>query len=301
MSLVALHLDAQHVARNSRRRFQRSRQALLACIAAAVFAVVLPALPVSAITTAEVLESQFISQLNDERAARGIGPVTRNDSLDKAAWNWSNAMATNDSFKHSNDGRAEIIAVGWWTGQITDAWMRSPGHRHLMVDPNLVTAGVGVVCDAEGQLWATIQFVRADTSKPTQSSSSSTPRVTPADSGSSCDDGEAVGQVRRLYSAYFKRESDTSGLAHWVSELSGGTRLEQVSHSFASSREFINAYGNLSNRQFIRLVYVNVLGREPDNKGYDYWLSKLANGLSRGELMVGFSESGEFRRLTGIS
>ena len=40
-----------------------------------------------------------------------------------------------------------------------------------------------------------------------------------------------------------------------------GVTLSAISARFASSSEFVRRYGTLTNRQFVELVYVNVLGR----------------------------------------
>ena len=43
------------------------------------------------------------------------------------------------------------------------------------------------------------------------------------------------------------------------------------------------------------VVYRNVLGREPDASGWSYWTAELnQRRLTRGQLMVQFSESTEF-------
>ena len=69
--------------------------------------------------------------------------------------------------------------------------------------------------------------------------------------------------------------------------------------SFAASAEFRDRYGSLDDTAFVRLVYANVLGREPDGGGLAYWSGLLAAGVDRGTVMVGFSESAEFVRATG--
>ena len=45
----------------------------------------------------------------------------------------------------------------------------------------------------------------------------------------------------------------------------------------------------------MRLVYQNVLGREPDAAGQAHWVGQLQRGLSRGALMLQFSESAEYQ------
>ena len=51
--------------------------------------------------------------------------------------------------------------------------------------------------------------------------------------------------------------------------------------------------------------YLNVLGRDYDQAGYEYWLGNLNNGLeTKYELLLGFSESVEnkslFSEMTGL-
>lgn len=247
------------------------------------------------------MEIEFLVQLNLERAARGIAPLRSDSGLVGASTRWSANMAASQNLAHSSDGRAEIVARGYRTGQITAAWMNSAGHRNLITDPNLGVAGVGVVCDGNGQIWATVQFYRTDTRLGTQTSSPSSPVVTPSNVGSGCSDSPVTNQVKRLYQAYFRRESDPGGLAYWVGRMADGLPLWAVSAMFEDSNEFRTAYGSLNNRDFVRRVYLNVMNREPDAGGYDFWVRQLRNGMSRGELMIGFSESQEFRSRTGLS
>lgn len=105
--------------------------------------------------------------------------------------------------------------------------------------------------------------------------------------------------VERLYRAYFLRRPDTAGHDYWASQYSSGRRsLNSISQFFALSDEFKTRYGSLSNVQFVRMIYRNVLNREPDAAGRSHWLGRLNAGSSRGSVMVGFSESPEFQRAT---
>ncbi len=103
--------------------------------------------------------------------------------------------------------------------------------------------------------------------------------------------------IVRLYTAYFKRLPDYSGLMYWLNRMypdsGAGLDLWKVSDSFAQSEEFINTYGPLNNTAFITRVYQNVLGRDPEAEGYAYWMGRLNSGMPRGEVMLGFSESAE--------
>ena len=53
-------------------------------------------------------------------------------------------------------------------------------------------------------------------------------------------------------------------------------------------------YGALDDGQFVDQIYANVLERAPDPGGKAHWTGVLGTGVSRGEVMVGFSESPEF-------
>ena len=102
--------------------------------------------------------------------------------------------------------------------------------------------------------------------------------------------------VVRTYSAYFLRIPDAGGLAYWIQQRRRGMSLNQISAGFAGSGEFKKLYGSLSNREFVLLIYENVLQRAPDAGGVSYWTGQLSSGAkNRGTVMTGFSESGEYK------
>jgi uncharacterized protein (DUF1501 family) len=101
--------------------------------------------------------------------------------------------------------------------------------------------------------------------------------------------------ITRLYLAYFGRPADGDGLRYWVGT---GLSTAAISDAFAASDEFRRRYGSLSDPQFVQLVYLNVLGRSPDAGGLQHWQTALRAGMSRGRMMVGFSDSEEYIRRT---
>lgn len=113
--------------------------------------------------------------------------------------------------------------------------------------------------------------------------------------GSGIDDS-----IVRLYQAFFDRAPDPGGLAHWVTRYRRGERLDAIADRFVTSAEFQSRYGGLDHAAFVTLVYNNVLNRDPDAPGHEYWTNQLASGvIGRGNIMVQFSESREFVSLTG--
>ena len=105
-----------------------------------------------------------------------------------------------------------------------------------------------------------------------------------------------IAPVTRLYFAYFLRIPDYVGLDFWIRYRRAGNSLESISDFFSQSGEFQSRYGSLDNGQFVTLVYNNVLGRAPDAPGYAFWKGRLdAAAMTRGQVMLGFSESAEYR------
>ena len=112
---------------------------------------------------------------------------------------------------------------------------------------------------------------------------------------------QSHGEVWRLYAAYFLREPDRGGLEYWTRQRGAGRPLREVSEHFARSSEFASRYGQLDNARFVERVYRNVMDREPDAGGRQYWLGRLGRGMTRGSLMLHFSESPEFKRSTAAA
>ena len=116
------------------------------------------------------------------------------------------------------------------------------------------------------------------------------------------------GKIFRLYNATFKRLPDSNGLKYWINEYSSGrSDVSDIASAFISSSEFKQLYGeNISNSTFVNTLYKNVLGREADTSGLNYWLGQLTSGAeTRYEALLGFAESAEnkalFTEMTGFS
>jgi hypothetical protein len=115
------------------------------------------------------------------------------------------------------------------------------------------------------------------------------------------------GEMFRLYNAAFARFPDASGLQYWIDKYTSGVDDSRaVSQSFLASAEFKERYGdNISHETYVKNLYLNVLNRELDQSGYDYWVGNLNNGVEqRHEVLLGFAESAEnktlFTEMTGL-
>jgi len=105
-------------------------------------------------------------------------------------------------------------------------------------------------------------------------------------------------EATRLYQAAFNRSPDSPGLAFWSGKLAQGLTVDQVAQGFVDSPEFAASYGALSAPGFVGQLYANVLHRAPDAAGQQGWLSTLAGGSSRAQVLAGFAESNENRIAT---
>lgn len=110
---------------------------------------------------------------------------------------------------------------------------------------------------------------------------------------------DTVEPLARLYFAYFDRFPDFEGLDYYIGERERGTPLDSIADEFAGSREFDMRYGLVDNAAFVDRVYHNVFGAPPDVAQRAYWIGQLDAGVSRGQVMLEFSEGTDFRALTG--
>ncbi|MGF7206209.1 Ca2+-binding RTX toxin-like protein [Skermanella aerolata] len=105
-------------------------------------------------------------------------------------------------------------------------------------------------------------------------------------------DGSAAAAAR-MYDTVLDRHADSAGIKGWIGALKGGMSLETMAEGFMGSAEFRSKYGGLDYLSFVRQLYRNVLDREPEPGGADGWAAAIAGGMSRAEIVVGFSESPE--------
>lgn len=102
-----------------------------------------------------------------------------------------------------------------------------------------------------------------------------------------------VAKLGRLYKAAFDRKPDIGGLNYWVDEWEDNMSPLEVAARFYDSEEFNLRYGNPSSEGFIDLLYENVLDRDPDAGGLNYWVGELNSGMDRSEVLARFAESTE--------
>ncbi|MGC4379429.1 CAP domain-containing protein [Fictibacillus sp. Mic-4] len=125
----------------------------------------------------ETIGNQVISLVNKERSKQGLAPLKDNASLDKTATLKAEDMRDKNYFDHNSptygdpfqmmkqfginySRAAENIAAGQKDAQdVMDSWMKSPGHRANILDPNLKEIGIGYATGGSyGTYWVQ-QFI----------------------------------------------------------------------------------------------------------------------------------------------
>ena len=108
-------------------------------------------------------------EINEIRVQYGLSPFFKSQKITQAALRHSNNMADNNFFNHTgSDGTragnrldeacynwqayGEIIAAGYGSPiGVVAAWMDSPGHKGIILDPGLADFGAGYVYNASSK------------------------------------------------------------------------------------------------------------------------------------------------------
>ncbi len=106
--------------------------------------------------------------------------------------------------------------------------------------------------------------------------------------------------VARLYSAGLGRTTEQAGFEFWMGEYTAGRQtFTSMAAFFVASTEFQNNYGALTNLGFVQQIYRNVLGREGEAEGVNFWTGQLDAGVTRASILMRFAESPENIARTG--
>lgn len=108
--------------------------------------------------------------------------------------------------------------------------------------------------------------------------------------------GAITSFVTRIYTQALGRSYDPDGLNYWCERINNGsTTPTGAAEYFICSPEF--EAKNLSNAEYIKVLYRTFMGREYDQAGLDYWVNRLNAGESRRTALASFSGCVEFKQI----
>ena len=98
--------------------------------------------------------------------------------------------------------------------------------------------------------------------------------------------------VRQAYRQFLNRQPDAEGIAYWVLQMQQGLTDEHLEAGFAASPEFFAVNGG-TDAGLVAGMYKDLLLRNPDQAGIDYWVAQLQGGASVASVAFGFTASAE--------
>lgn len=102
--------------------------------------------------------------------------------------------------------------------------------------------------------------------------------------------------VERLYTEVLGRQYDENGVISWTDGImSGYVSAAEVARGFIFSPELTGR--NLSNADFVEMMYRVMLGRPSDPLGKEGWVNGLNVGMSRQAIFDGFVVSAEWNNI----
>lgn len=102
--------------------------------------------------------------------------------------------------------------------------------------------------------------------------------------------------VLRLYTKALGRPGETMGVEDWTNLINTGKMTaEEVAKSFFVSDEFQNK--KLSNADYVETLYQTFMNRGADAQGKADWVGHLEEGMTREQVLEGFSRSEEFKKI----
>ena len=103
--------------------------------------------------------------------------------------------------------------------------------------------------------------------------------------------------VARNYTQFLSRNYDTDGLNHWCEAINHHTQsMQEIAYGFVFSTECSNK--NLSNTEYVKMLYRGCFDREGDDAGISDWTNALNSGMmDRTQVFWGFANSQEFANM----
>jgi hypothetical protein len=109
-----------------------------------------------------------------------------------------------------------------------------------------------------------------------------------------CIEYSPAGYVKILYNKILWRSHTADEKQAWLEKYAAGATASQMVKEFIFGEELKERLAALTNEEFLDFLYGAMLLREGDTEGNEAWLARMAAGMTREEVVDGFSASEEF-------
>lgn len=177
-------------------------------------------------------------------------------------------------FGHTVDGGIGIDAA-IFSGNLSNYTLTKTGNTYTVRD-NTGTAGTDTVTNIES-----LKFSDKTVNLTIQAQAAAAPQAD-------------VTRLSELYVAFFNRVPDADGLSFWIDQMNAGQSINQISDAFYSAGvQYSSLTGfsaSMSDAEFVKVIYKNVLGRAgataPPDTDVSFWANNLTTGTdTRGSLI----------------
>jgi len=242
-------------------------------------------------------------QPDDSTAPEITGLSDDTTPTDAKTWTWdADEPAT---FRYLIDDQSDSVPTGDYSDTKTATQSDGDGTYYIHVQAKDTAGNESEVVTVSAILETTDPEETEqsdDTTQTSSSTSSSGSKKTSGSSGSSRSRGKQQYKdpvkafTARLYQECLGRSPDAGGLNEWADQLKTGAKTgAKVAYGFVFSEEFLQR--NVSNGEYVTILYRVFFNREPDSGGYNDWVGHLNSGKSRKWVLAGFINSQEFKNL----
>jgi hypothetical protein len=242
----------------------------------------------------DVLIGSDSTVLEDTTTPNITGLSNDTTPTDSKTWTWdADEPAT---FRYLIDDKPDSVPTGDYSDTKTDTQSGVDGTYYIHVQVKDAAGNESEVVTVSAILVSAIP----DTTTPEiaeQSNDTTTPNIAGLSNDTSLQENDPVKAfVARFYQECLDRSPDNGGLNGWADKLASGAKTgANVAYGFVFSDEFKQK--NVSNEEYITILYRVCFNREPDIGGYNCWLDHLNNGKSRKWVLARFIKSKEFKNL----
>ena len=103
--------------------------------------------------------------------------------------------------------------------------------------------------------------------------------------------------ITNFYQYFLNREPQFAGFVYWADRLSikNSMSCEEMAYGFINSNEYDENRTNMSDEEYIEMLYGALFNRDAEPQDKADWLQRLQDGMTREKVFKGFLDSEEFK------